>query len=149
MDESHNVRSDILPLQRRIWREGRNLNRRVRSCIASLLPRSCPQQVHSLNAFCCSPLRQADDGKSNSQPVDFILSLALTRSKLWATKAFTTPNFIPFSTMSVFCMFQYGDGDGKDMSHKRNGRIVEESASKNRGSRSNMPGDRRARGKKK
>jgi hypothetical protein len=44
---------------------------------------------------------------------------------------------------------QYGDGDGKDMSHKRNGRIVEESASKNRGSHSNMPGDRRARGKKK
>ena len=44
---------------------------------------------------------------------------------------------------------EYGDGDGKDMSHKRNGRIVEESASKNRGSRSNMPGDRRARGKKK
>jgi hypothetical protein len=44
---------------------------------------------------------------------------------------------------------QYGDGDGKDMSHKRNGRIIEESASKNRGSRSNMPGDRRARGKKK
>jgi len=44
---------------------------------------------------------------------------------------------------------QYGDGDGKDMSHKINGRIVEESASKNRGSRSNMPGDRRARGKKK
>ena len=43
---------------------------------------------------------------------------------------------------------QYGDGDGKDMSHKRNGRIVEESASKNRGSRSNMPGDRRARGSK-
>jgi hypothetical protein len=44
---------------------------------------------------------------------------------------------------------QYADGDGKDMSHKKNGRIVEESASKNRGSRSNMPGDRRARGKKK
>lgn len=44
---------------------------------------------------------------------------------------------------------QYGDGDGKDMSHKRNGRVIEESASKNRGSRSNMPGDRRARGKKK
>ncbi len=43
---------------------------------------------------------------------------------------------------------QYGDGDGKDMSHKRNGRVVEESASKNRGSRSNMPGDRRARGSK-
>lgn len=44
---------------------------------------------------------------------------------------------------------QYGDGDGKDMSHKRNGRIVEESASKNRGSKTNMAGDRRARGKKK
>lgn len=44
---------------------------------------------------------------------------------------------------------QYADKDGKDMSHKKNGRIVEESASKNRGSRSNMPGDRRARGKKK
>jgi hypothetical protein len=43
---------------------------------------------------------------------------------------------------------QYGDGDGKDMSHKKNGRIIEESASKNRGSRSNMPGDRRARGSK-
>lgn len=44
---------------------------------------------------------------------------------------------------------QYGDGDGKDMSHKRNGRIVEESASKNRGSKSNAPGDVRARGSKK
>ncbi len=43
---------------------------------------------------------------------------------------------------------QYADHDGKDMSHKRNGRVVEESASKNRGSRSNMPGDRRARGSK-
>lgn len=42
---------------------------------------------------------------------------------------------------------QYGDGDGKDMSHKRNGRIVEESASKNRGSKTNAPGDVRSRGK--
>jgi hypothetical protein len=44
---------------------------------------------------------------------------------------------------------QYGDGDGKDMSHKKNGRVVEESASKNRGSKSNAPGDVRARGSKK
>jgi hypothetical protein len=44
---------------------------------------------------------------------------------------------------------QYGDGDGKDMSHKRNGRVIEESASKNRGSKSNAPGDVRARGSKK
>jgi hypothetical protein len=35
------------------------------------------------------------------------------------------------------------------MSHKKNGRVVEESASKNRGSKTAMPGDRRARGKKK
>jgi len=44
---------------------------------------------------------------------------------------------------------QYADKDGKDMSHKKNGRIVEESASKNRGSKSNSPGDVRARGTKK
>ena len=44
---------------------------------------------------------------------------------------------------------QYGDGDGKDMSHKRNGRVIEESASKNRRSKSNAPGDVRARGSKK
>jgi hypothetical protein len=44
---------------------------------------------------------------------------------------------------------QYADKDGKDMSHKKNGRIVEESASKNRGSKSNAPGDVRARGTKK
>ena len=43
---------------------------------------------------------------------------------------------------------QYADHDGKDMSHKRNGRVVEESASRNRGSKSNAPGDRRARGSK-
>ena len=44
---------------------------------------------------------------------------------------------------------QYADKDGKDMSHKKNGRVVEESASKNRGSKSNTPGDKRARGTKK
>jgi hypothetical protein len=44
---------------------------------------------------------------------------------------------------------QYGDGDSRDMSHQRDGRIIEESARKNRGSKSNAPGDRRARGGKK
>jgi hypothetical protein len=44
---------------------------------------------------------------------------------------------------------QYADHDGKDMSHKKNGRVVEESASKNRASKTNAPGDRRARGTKK
>jgi hypothetical protein len=44
---------------------------------------------------------------------------------------------------------QYADKDGKDMSHQKNGRVIEESASRNRGSKSNTPGDRRARGKKK
>jgi hypothetical protein len=44
---------------------------------------------------------------------------------------------------------QYADKDGKDMSHQKNGRVVEESASKNRGSKSNTPGDIRARGGKK
>jgi hypothetical protein len=44
---------------------------------------------------------------------------------------------------------QYGDGDSRDMSHKPGGRIVEESASKNRGSKTNAPGDVRARGTKK
>jgi len=44
---------------------------------------------------------------------------------------------------------QYADKDGKDMSHKKNGRVVEESASKNRGSKSNSAGDVRARGTKK
>lgn len=41
----------------------------------------------------------------------------------------------------------YGNGDGKDVSHKGN-RIVLEKASKNRASKTNTPGDRRARGKK-
>jgi hypothetical protein len=44
---------------------------------------------------------------------------------------------------------QYADKDGKDMSHQKNGRVIEESASKNRGSKSNSAGDARARGKKK
>lgn len=42
---------------------------------------------------------------------------------------------------------QYGDGDSRDMSHQRDGRIIEESASKNRGSKVNAPGDVRSRGK--
>ena len=44
---------------------------------------------------------------------------------------------------------QYADKDGKDMSHQKNGRVIEESASRNRGSKSNAPGDIRARGTKK
>jgi hypothetical protein len=44
---------------------------------------------------------------------------------------------------------QYADKDGKDMSHQKNGRVIEESASRNRGSKSNAPGDVRARGTKK
>ena len=39
--------SDILPLQRSAWREGRNYHRRV----------------HALNAFCCSPLREDESGR--------------------------------------------------------------------------------------
>ena len=41
----------------------------------------------------------------------------------------------------------YGNYDGLDVSHK-NGKVVLEKASKNRGSKSNTAGDRRARGKK-
>jgi len=41
----------------------------------------------------------------------------------------------------------YGNGDKLDVSHKR-GRIVLEAQSKNRGSKSNTTGDKRARGKK-
>lgn len=44
---------------------------------------------------------------------------------------------------------QYADHDGLDMSHHKNGRIIEEPASRNRGSKVNAPGDRRARGGKK
>ena len=40
-------------------------------------------------------------------------------------------------------------GDGKDVSHKKGGRTVMEDQSKNRGSKTNTPGDRRARGGKK
>jgi hypothetical protein len=43
----------------------------------------------------------------------------------------------------------YGNGDKLDVSHKKGGKTVLESASKNRGSKSNAPGDMRARGKKK
>lgn len=42
----------------------------------------------------------------------------------------------------------YGNGDGKDAAHTKRG-IVMKSASANRGSTSDMAGDRRARGKKK
>lgn len=41
----------------------------------------------------------------------------------------------------------YGNGDKKDVSHK-GGRTVLESQSKNRGSKTNTSGDRRARGNK-
>lgn len=43
----------------------------------------------------------------------------------------------------------YADHDGKDLSHHKSGRFTEKIASKNRGDRNDMPGDRRARGKKK
>lgn len=42
----------------------------------------------------------------------------------------------------------YGNGDGLDASHTKSG-IVMKSASSNRGSKTAMPGDRRARGTKK
>jgi hypothetical protein len=42
----------------------------------------------------------------------------------------------------------YGNGDGLDASHTKNG-IVMKKASKNRGSKSDTPGDKRARGSKK
>lgn len=42
----------------------------------------------------------------------------------------------------------YGNGDGLDMSHTKNG-IVKKKASVNRGSKGDMPGDKRARGSKK
>jgi hypothetical protein len=41
----------------------------------------------------------------------------------------------------------YGNGDGKDAAHTKKG-IVMKKASANRGSKSDMPGDRRARGGK-
>ena len=43
----------------------------------------------------------------------------------------------------------YGNGDNLDVSHKANGKVVLEHKSKNRGSKKNTPGDRRARGSKK
>lgn len=42
----------------------------------------------------------------------------------------------------------YGNYDGLDVSRRRGGKYVLESAKKNRGSKSNTPGDKRARGKK-
>ena len=42
----------------------------------------------------------------------------------------------------------YGNGDGLDMAHTKNG-IVKKRASVNRGSKSDSPGDKRARGAKK
>lgn len=42
----------------------------------------------------------------------------------------------------------YGNGDGLDASHKKGGKIIMEKASKNRGSKSNTPGDKRSRGGK-
>jgi len=42
----------------------------------------------------------------------------------------------------------YGNYDGLDVSRRKGGRYVLESAKKNRGSKTNTPGDKRARGKK-
>lgn len=42
----------------------------------------------------------------------------------------------------------YGDHDNKDAAHKGNKIVGEKNASKNRGSKSDAPGDKRARGKK-
>lgn len=42
----------------------------------------------------------------------------------------------------------YGNGDGKDVAHTKNGTRLQD-ASKNRGSKTAMPGDRRTRGGKK
>lgn len=44
---------------------------------------------------------------------------------------------------------QYGDKDGKDLAHHKNGILREKSASKNRGDKNDSPGDVRARGGKK
>ena len=43
----------------------------------------------------------------------------------------------------------YGNGDKKDVSHKKGNKTVLEAQSKNRGSKTNRPGDKRARGTKK
>lgn len=42
----------------------------------------------------------------------------------------------------------YGNYDGLDVSRRKGGKYVLESAKKNRGSKTNTPGDKRARGKK-
>lgn len=46
-------------------------------------------------------------------------------------------------------MGTYGNGDGKDVSHQKNGTVKLEKASKNRGNGTRTSGDRKARGKKK
>jgi hypothetical protein len=43
----------------------------------------------------------------------------------------------------------YADHDGKDLAHQKNGKFIEKLASKNRGDKNDMPGDKRARGTKK
>ena len=43
----------------------------------------------------------------------------------------------------------YADHDGKDLSHHMSGRFTEKVASRNRGDKNDMPGDKRARGTKK
>jgi hypothetical protein len=43
----------------------------------------------------------------------------------------------------------YADHDGKDLAHHKSGRFTEKLASKNRGDKNDMAGDKRARGKKK
>ena len=42
----------------------------------------------------------------------------------------------------------YGNGDGMDVSHMKNGRTILEKASKNRGNKTRTAGDRKSRGKK-
>jgi hypothetical protein len=43
----------------------------------------------------------------------------------------------------------YADHNGKDLSHHKSGNFTQKSASKNRGDKNDMPGDKRARGTKK
>ena len=42
----------------------------------------------------------------------------------------------------------YGNGDGMDVSHMKNGKTILEKASKNRGNKTRTAGDRKSRGKK-
>lgn len=43
----------------------------------------------------------------------------------------------------------YADHDGRDLAHHKSGKFTEKLASKNRGDKNDMAGDRRARGTKK